>query len=47
MQFNSIYFTQIILWYMRCYIQDAQMYATYIVHVSYDKDYGGQTFHIF
>ena len=44
MQFNSIYFIQIILWYMRCYIQYVQIYAIYMVHVSCDKGYGGQTF---
>ena len=35
-QFNSIYFSQTILWYMRCYIQYVQIhvYTIYMVHVS-------------
>ena len=36
-QFNSIYFSQIILWCMRCYIQYVQIYTIYVVHVSYDR----------
>ena len=42
--FNSIYFTQTILWYMRCNIQYVQIYTIYMVHVSCDIDYRRQTF---